>query len=65
MQTLVADHVSPSQIEDAGLFDAARVHAFFERYWQASDPVQGARDDVVFNHLVGLHLLHQELASDS
>ena len=63
MQALVADHLQVEQVRDAGILDPQRVHGFLDRYWKAEDPVQGARDDIVFNHLLGLHLLHQELVS--
>lgn len=63
MQALVADHLAPEQVAAAALFDQDAVEGFLQRYWAADDPVQGARDDIVFNHLLGLHLIHQDLAA--
>jgi asparagine synthase (glutamine-hydrolysing) len=63
MQALVADHLSAERIAAAGLFDREQVEAFLTRYWAAEDPVQGARDDIVFNHVLGLHLIHGDLVS--
>jgi len=49
------------QVEALGLFDPEAVERVFAEYWQTRDPVLAKRQDIVVNHLLGMHLLHQGL----
>jgi asparagine synthase (glutamine-hydrolysing) len=60
-RTLGRRYLSPSHVRDVGLFDAGRVAAFLARVEGERDPVGATRDDIVLNHLLGIHILHQEL----
>ena len=61
MQALCSRHMGEEQIRETGLFDVNRVQAFLEGYFTGTDPVQGARSDILFNHLVGIHLLKEQV----
>ena len=61
MGQLAADYLNPERIETVALFDRSAVASFLERVMEPADAVQGCRDDIIFNHLVGLHILHDEL----
>ena len=61
MQTLCDRHMSEENVREVGLFDAGRVQGFLDRYFGAQDAVEGARSDILFNHLMGIHLLRREL----
>jgi asparagine synthase (glutamine-hydrolysing) len=63
LEQLVRDRVGPEQIDAAGLFDRARLHRFIEACRHEQDSAKAARNDIVLNHVLCLHLLHQELAS--
>lgn len=62
MQALCERHMTPDQVKNLGLFDPGRVQDFLEGYFSAKDAVQGARSDILFNHLMGIHLLKEEVA---
>ena len=49
--------LSAQRIEDAGLFDVDRVHQFLDSAWSHPDHAGGARNDIILNHLLGMHLL--------
>lgn len=58
---LLTTHMNPEQITELGLFSPDRVQAFLSRYRSESDPVRATRNDIILNHLLGLHILHQKL----
>ena len=61
MQALCDRYMSEEQVHQLGLFDSGRVQSFLDGYFANQDPVQGARSDILFNHLMGIHLLQREL----
>lgn len=61
MRKLADRYLCRESIEALGLFDAERVAEFLAGFWNPSDSVQGARQDIIFNHLLGLHVLEQEV----
>jgi asparagine synthase (glutamine-hydrolysing) len=63
MQTLAADYLDAEHLAAVGLFDRRAVDAFLERVLHPRNAVQGFRDDILFNHLVGLHILHDTLVA--
>ena len=63
VKELIAKYMSPDQMEALGLFDSPSVERFLEGHWREKDPVMSVRNDIILNHLLGLHILHQQLAS--
>ena len=61
MQALCDRYMTEEQVREVGLFDSGRVKGFLSRYLGAQDAVEGARSDILFNHLMGIHLLQREL----
>jgi asparagine synthase (glutamine-hydrolysing) len=61
MRQLAMEYLDAEHVEAVGLFDPTAVDAFLDRVLRPSDAVQGFRDDIIFNHLVGLHVLHDQL----
>lgn len=59
VEALIGAHLDPERIASAGLFDADRVMGFVERWRHETDGTRATRNDVVVNHLLGLHLLHE------
>jgi asparagine synthase (glutamine-hydrolysing) len=63
VQSLLRDHMSEDQVEGLGLFDRGRVERFLDGHWREKDHVKAVRNDIVLNHLLGLHILHQEFVT--
>jgi asparagine synthase (glutamine-hydrolysing) len=61
VESLVDTHMAPDQIEALGLFDPVRVREAVDGYWTETDPAIAKRKDIVVNHLLGMHILHQKL----
>lgn len=61
VERLIDEHMAPDQIEELGLFEPAAVKQAVDSYWVESDPAVAKRKDIVVNHLLGMHLLHQKL----
>jgi asparagine synthase (glutamine-hydrolysing) len=61
VERLIDEHMAPEQIDALGLFDPERVREAVQGYWTESDPTVAKRKDIVVNHLLGMHLLHQKL----
>jgi asparagine synthase (glutamine-hydrolysing) len=61
VERLFEAHLGPEQIAALGLFDPDRVREAFEGYWTETDSTVAKRKDIVVNHLLGMHLLHQTL----
>ncbi len=57
---LIDTHMSEDKIRDAGIFDVKRLSRFIEEYKNDNDPVSLTRKDALINHLIVLHILHQE-----
>jgi asparagine synthase (glutamine-hydrolysing) len=63
IREMVQTWMGREQVEQVGLFDADRVASFVEGYFEGSDPVVAKRNDIILNHLLGLHIIHQELVA--
>jgi asparagine synthase (glutamine-hydrolysing) len=63
IRELTDAHLTPEHIAGLGFFDAQRVQAFLRAIWDEKDGPKAARNDIVLNHLLGLHILHQRLAA--
>ena len=61
LKSLIEKRLQPDQLNALGVFDAGQVNAFLERYWVETNPEQARRNDILVNHLLGLHILHQDL----
>ena len=62
VKVMVDARMGPEQIAQAGLFDPGRVQRFIDQYFGADqDPVLAKRNDIILNHLLGLHIIHQDL----
>jgi asparagine synthase (glutamine-hydrolysing) len=60
LDRLIGRHLSTDTLERAGLLDRARTEAFLAAYREESDPVSLVRRDAVVNHLLCLHVLHEQ-----
>ncbi|MBN2225826.1 MAG: asparagine synthase (glutamine-hydrolyzing) [candidate division Zixibacteria bacterium] len=60
LDELITAYLNPDMIKDAGLFDVGRLTGFIEEYRTDSDPVSLVRKDALLNHLLGLHILHEQ-----
>ncbi len=56
---LINTHMNDQEIEKAGLFDTKRLNSFLTEYKEDTDPVSLTRKDALLNHLLCLHVLHQ------
>ena len=54
-------YLSGENIRRVGLFDPARVDGFIRQAANQDDQTECVRNDVILNHLLGLHILHAEL----
>jgi len=65
IRTLVETWMSPEHVDALGIFDSQKVSQFLEGYWRNEDAVVAKRNDIIVNHLLGLHVLNQKLAPGS
>jgi asparagine synthase (glutamine-hydrolysing) len=63
VEHLVGERMSPEAVGALGLFDDARIRTFLDEHWKGTDPALSARNDIILNHLLGLHIINQELAA--
>lgn len=61
-QALVNRWLVPDLIDDLGLFDPVAVAEFVQHSLEASDAVASRRSDIMLNHLLQVHMLHQMFA---
>jgi asparagine synthase (glutamine-hydrolysing) len=60
IRQLIDTYLSGEQVEEAGVFDPDRIQAFVEDYWNDDNPVSLVRKDAIFNHLLGVQILHRQ-----
>ncbi len=60
IEDLVGQFLNPRTIENTGLFDVERVSQFLAMWRGSTEAAQAFRNDIVLNHLLGIHLLHQQ-----
>jgi asparagine synthase (glutamine-hydrolysing) len=63
LKSLVDEHLNPTAVKSAGLFDSAAVSAFLQRYTNSTDAVELVRLDVLMNHLLCAQLLHEQFVA--
>jgi asparagine synthase (glutamine-hydrolysing) len=59
VEKLVGRWLSPESIREAGLFDTDRIGEFLRQAHDAPDAVANKRSDIIINHLLQIHILHQ------
>jgi asparagine synthase (glutamine-hydrolysing) len=65
VRALIDARLQPEQIDALGLFDRESVAAFVSEYLLDRDAVGARRNDIIMNHLLGLHVIHQDLVAGS
>lgn len=58
MDRMVSRWLTPNAVAEAGMFDPERVTQFAVRARTETDPVINRRNDILLNHLVQMHILH-------
>jgi len=65
VEELIGQHLGPEQLRDADIVDPAALERFLASAKAETDAASASRNDIVLNHLLGLHLLHQHFVSRS
>jgi asparagine synthase (glutamine-hydrolysing) len=60
LNDMLEQHMSDDEIRKAGIFDVKRLRTFVEDYRRDTDSVSLVRKDALVNHLLCLHVLHQQ-----
>jgi asparagine synthase (glutamine-hydrolysing) len=60
-ERLIDRYLSADLVEDARVLDPGRVAAFLDGYRADDEPVSLIRKDKILNHLICLHVLHDQL----
>ncbi len=60
LRALIDQYLSPGQVEALGVFDPNAVTHLIEEYQKPSDHSLQTRQDILINHLLGLHILNQD-----
>ena len=63
VEELVREHMGEDRVRETGLFDPARVATFLDQWRNETDPAKATRNDILVNHLLGLHLLDEFFVS--
>lgn len=61
---LVQAHLSPEHVRAAGILDEGALRAFLGEHAGGGAGPEAIRNDIVLNHALGLHLLHQLFVND-
>lgn len=60
IEKLISTYMNEDRIKEVGLFDVNRLNAFLDGYRKDTDTVSLVRKDALLNHLIGLHILHDQ-----
>lgn len=60
LNNLIETYINPDRIREVGVFDEGRLTEFIELYRADTDPVSLVRKDALMNHILGLHILHDQ-----
>ncbi len=63
VQELIDRWLTPEKMIETGLFDPQSVSEFLSKAHQAPDAVENKRSDIIINHLLQIHILHQLFVS--
>ncbi len=64
-QELARAHLDRSSVEDLGFVDPQKLEGFLGGLDAGSDRADATRGDILLNHLLGLHMLHQQFCTSS
>ncbi|MCB2201803.1 asparagine synthase (glutamine-hydrolyzing) [bacterium] len=64
LRELLDTHMNDQEVRTAGLFDPGRLRTFVEEYERDTDSVSLVRKDALMNHLLCLHVLHQQYVQE-
>ncbi len=65
LQELIDEYLDPDRVREADLLDSEAVQTFLRKYRGDRDPVSLTRKDTVLNHMLSLHILHENLAKQA
>lgn len=65
IESLLAEHLSSEQIESLGVCDPKAISGFINRWRETDDSAIAKRYDIMLNHVLGLHVLHQHFVDRS
>ncbi|MCB0619131.1 MAG: hypothetical protein KDC41_10605, partial [Saprospiraceae bacterium] len=60
IQLLINRFLSTKKVAEAGIFNQERLKKFLVDYERDQDPVSLVRKDALLNHILGLHILHEQ-----
>ena len=60
VEELIGDFLNPSMVKDAGICSPKRIDQFLNEYRVDQDPTSLVRKDTLLNHLLCLHILHDQ-----
>lgn len=60
LQLLINRFLNAKRVKNAGIFDAGRLNRYLETYRQDQNPISLVRKDALLNHIIGLHILHEQ-----
>jgi asparagine synthase (glutamine-hydrolysing) len=58
LQELIDRWLTPERIAEVGFFDRGKLLKFFNASWMETDDAVARRNDIVINHALQLHMLH-------
>jgi len=64
VEKLVKQWLSPERLGVVGLFDPERVREFLHDSGTSSDAITDKRNDIIVNHLLQIHMLHQMFVTE-
>lgn len=64
LQGLLDKYVNEDNVKKVGLFDPKKLTKFFEEYKTDNDAVSLVRKDALINHILGLHILHDQFLKE-
>ena len=65
LELLLERFLNPEVVARTGLFDPSRVRSFLEAYRREQDATVLVRSDTIVNHLLCLHVLHEQYVEGS
>jgi asparagine synthase (glutamine-hydrolysing) len=64
LKSLTDRYLSEEMVKNAGVLDPKRLKQFLTDYRNDKDPVSLVRKDALLNHILGLHILHDEFVGN-
>jgi len=60
VQIMINDYLDPKKLDQAGIFDSAKIKEFLGEYESDKDNVSLVRKDALLNHILCLQILHEQ-----